>query len=183
MKFPMPFLCMAFAILNSNPVFSAPPGHLEVNPEKAKEIYTFPILGASLSMSMGEIKAVLEGQGFTLKCSYSDCTVREGSIQFAFSYRQARYDRTPLDESHSPEIISYGVSGADPEKCTDLTKAVAQFCADGSDKFPCRKNNNTIMMDILPRMMSNDGWKYTMNLKNDPPIHCKIKVGRQKMRK
>lgn len=183
MKRHLLFFCVVLGTLNIHAAFAAPSGNSDISPEKAKEIFTFPILGASMSMSMGEIKTILEGQGFTVQCGYSDCNIRAGNILYSFSYRQARYDRTPLDASRSPENISYRVSGDDPEKCKDVTKAIAQFCTEGADKFPCQQKGNTVMMGVHPRMMSSDGWKYTMNLKKDPSIQCNISVNRQKMKK
>ncbi len=173
MKYGLFLLCFCVMTLSTG-IVSAVRYNEEFNPAEARKIKTLNVLGVNMEMGMGQIREILESQGFKVRCGYSDCLVREGNVMFSASYKKDRRDRSPLNERRSPTFISHSINGADAKNCIDMQQVIDLFCTRGTNDFPCIKSNNTILVDVLPRKHSDDGWKYSMRLKVDPPLQCKI---------
>ena len=178
MKYSLPLLCFCLVVLNAG-IASAVRYNEEINPVEAKKIKTLEVLGVNMEMNMGQIRKTLESQGFTVRCGNSDCMLREGNVMFSASYKKPRNDQTPVDESRTPTFISHTLRGDDSKNCVDMLRAVDLFCTRGTNDFPCIQSNNTIKVNVLPRQHSNDGWLYSMKLKVDLPLGCKIILKRK----
>lgn len=156
-----------------------------LDPEMMMTMKDMKIMGITLTMTMSEIIATLEGQGLKPDCSKGiACLVRTDTINLNILHKSRskankRMKSIPVDPNALPVAIGFGQVNGNPANCAVVDSAIKKFCAGSDGRQPCWTDNfGKTTGQLGASGYSSDGYSYSGTISQKPGTLCAIRVER-----
>ncbi|MAI62005.1 MAG: hypothetical protein CBB87_05870 [Micavibrio sp. TMED27] len=152
------------------------------NADKMMTLASFPILGVTIDMKIGDIIQKLEGQGYKSDCRFNACQLRSAGFVFTLVHSKKslgkRSAQPVFDRNATPVSIGIG-NVTDYSICKDAKELIKNYCNKDDQKQPCWTNNFGVTNgNMSANGKSDDGYLYSATVMLNPGKTCSVGIKR-----